>query len=325
MTARIPQIAVLCAPGSGPWTGLDALDGEAEVMQADTRAALMDAVALADILVCTDFATTWIDDAVARAPKLCWIHATSAGTDAILTPAVVQSDIVVTNARGIFDHAIAEHVVGMILAFAKNLRQTFALGRAREFVHRDTERVLGRHLLVVGAGSIGRQIARYGRGIGLEVSGIARSGRVDDPDFDRVDNPGALFDRLPEADYVAIAAPLTGETRGLFGREALLRMKPSARLINVGRGAIVDTAALIAALDDGIIAGAALDVFEEEPLPADHPLWDMPEVIITAHMAGDFIGWRQALSQQFIDLFRERQAGRPLARAIDKQTHKVAS
>jgi phosphoglycerate dehydrogenase-like enzyme len=123
---------------------------------------------------------------------------------------------------------------------------------------------------------------------------------------------------LPEADYVVLALPLTPETRGMFGAALLARMKPAARLINVGRGAVVDEAALVQALREHRIAGAALDVFANEPLPSDHPLWDLPGVIVSPHMSGDYIGWQKAVSGLFVDNFRRWLAGRPLRNVVDK-------
>ena len=320
-----PRVVVLEAPGAAPWPGLEPLAAEAELIRAADRAALLDAARAADIIVVTDFRTPWIEEAARAATRLSWVHATSAGTDAVMVPALIAGDAVVTNARGIFDQSIAEHVMGVILAFAKDLRRSFELQRLRRWKHRESERVAGQRLLVVGAGSIGRRIARAGRGLGLVVEGIARRERHGDPDFERVSSAAALGDRLPEADFVVIAAPLTDETRGLLGRAELQRMKASARLINVGRGPIVRTADLLEALANGEIAGAALDVFEEEPLPADHPLWQRPEVILTSHMAGDFVGWRRALSEQLVALFRAWCAGGPLWNVVAKEVPNNAS
>ncbi len=318
MNTRRPKIAVLNAPGAGPWPGLDPLSAEADVIHGGDEASLAPALGDAEIVVVTDIRTKLLRALWPRAKALRWIHATSAGVDAIMFPELETSDVLVTNARGLFDCAIAESVVGMILAFAKDLRTTFELQGARRWRHRETESVRGQNLLVVGAGSIGRQIGRYGQGIGLAATGVARRARDGDPDLGRIHPADDLPALLPEADWVAVAAPLTRHTRGLFDREAFRRMKPGARLINVGRGPIVNTEDLCGALDHGEIAGAALDVFEEEPLPDTHPLWTRRDVILTAHMAGDFVGWRQALSDQFIRLYRQWSAGQTPSNIVDK-------
>ena len=324
-TENPPVIAVLSsASSSGPskgsvWPGLEPLEREATVRHASTSDQLTEAMREADVLLVTDFRTKIVRDAWPYARRLKWIHATSAGVDMLLFPELVESDVPLTNARGIFDRAIAEYVLGLILMQAKDLPGTLALQRERRWEHRDTERIEGASVLVVGAGSIGRRIGRLCSAAGMRTTGLARRAREDDPDFSAVHASGDLHALLPDADYVVIAAPLTEETRGLIDAAALERMKPAARLINIGRGEIVDTDALVDALRAGRIAGAALDVFHEEPLPADHPLWAMPNVIVSPHMAGDFLGWREALSAQFLDLLSRWKEGGDLWNVVDKQ------
>ncbi|MGD2084110.1 MAG: D-2-hydroxyacid dehydrogenase [Chromatiales bacterium] len=314
-----PIVAVLSTPEEGRPPGLESLEAEAELRFATDLEGLIEAVADADVLLVTDFRTTIARDAWPHARRLQWVHATSAGVDAILFPEMQDSEVPVTNARGIFDRGIAEMVLGYILTFAKDLHGSLRLQQAHRWRHRDTERIDGRRLAVVGAGSIGREIARLTRAAGMDVVGVARHGRTDDPDFSAVYASERMHFALAGADFVVVAAPLTDATRGLFDRSAFAAMKPGSRFVNIGRGPIVKTADLVDALQSGHLGGAALDVFEEEPLPADHPLWDMPQVIVTAHMAGDFIGWREALSRQFIANFHRWRKGEPLVNLIDKQ------
>jgi phosphoglycerate dehydrogenase-like enzyme len=193
------------------------------------------------------------------------------------------------------------------------------LKRQHRWQHRDTGRIDRRNVLIVGAGSIGRATARLCSAAGMAVDGLARRPRTDDPDFRRVYASDDLHDALPHADYVAVTAPLTPATRGLFDDKAFAAMKPGTFFINVGRGPIVKTDALLHALQSQHLAGAAVDVFEEEPLPPDHPLWDQDNVIITAHMAGDFIGWREALSAQFLENFRRWLDGEALMNLVHKE------
>jgi len=241
-----------------------------------------------------------------------------AGVDPLLFPELVHSSVVLTNSRGVFDRAMAEYVLGLALALAKDLPRTLDLQRRREWLHRESERVDGRTALVVGAGSIGREIGRYLRAAGMRVLGVARRPREADTVFERVVGIDDLQAALPEADYVVLALPLTPETRGLFGAAALATTKRSARFINVGRGAVVDQPALVDALRSRRIAGAALDVFADEPLPAVHPFWDMPGVIVSPHMSGDFAGWPAAVSGLFVENFRRWLAGEPLLNVVDK-------
>lgn len=319
MSSRRAVVTVLTAPGEPEPPGLDMLRSRAEVRLAADEADLRKALPGTDVMMVTDFRTEALVAAWPVADRLQWIHATSAGVDALMFPALVESNVVVTNARGIFDRTIAEYVLCTLLMFAKDFPGSLRYQREHRWQHRDSERLEGQRVLVVGAGSIGRQIARLASAVGLLVHGVARNTRHDDPDFISVHSQAELLDQLALADYVVIAAPLTPQTQGLFDREAFNAMKSSARLINIGRGPIVRTDDLIAALEQGSIAGAALDVFEEEPLPQQHPLWDMPNVIMTAHMAGDFVGWRRALTDQFLENFDRWHQGGELFNQVNKR------
>ncbi|MFO7994710.1 MAG: D-2-hydroxyacid dehydrogenase [Marinobacter sp.] len=313
-----PVVTVLTAPGEKEPPGMDALRARAEVRFACDEPTLRETLPGTDVMMVTDFRTEALAAAWPSADKLKWIHATSAGVDALMFPDLIEGDVVVTNARGIFDRTIAEYVLCTILMFAKDFPRSLRLQAKHEWQHRDTERAEGKQVLIVGAGSIGGQIARLCKGAGLKPHGIARKPRHDDPDFIAVHGNDDLTDQLGRADFVVIAAPLTPQTEGLFNEKAFQAMRKSARLINIGRGPVVKTDDLIAALNNGDIAGAALDVFEEEPLPEDHPLWDMENVIMTAHMSGDFIGWKRALTDQFLENLDRWHKGQELFNFVDK-------
>ncbi len=317
-TTTRPRVAVLTAPGEGRPPGLEALEPEAALQIAETAEQLATALREADILLVTDFRTGLLREAWPAARHLRWVHAASAGVDALCFPELVDSDIPLTNARGVFDAPIAEYALGLMLAFAKDLPATLEHQRKRRWFHRDNERLAGKRLLVVGAGSIGRAIGRLAKVVGMAVEGVASTSRPGDADFPTIHGVDGLATALANADYVVAAAPLTARTRGLFGTETFAAMKPGARFINVGRGPVVQTDALVAALHDGRLAGAALDVFEMEPLPEEHPLWAMPQVIVSPHMAGDVHGWREALGAQFVANFRRWRAGEPLENVVDK-------
>lgn len=318
MTEPQTRIVVLTAPGEGLPAGMEPLEHEAELRVAEDTAGLESALPGARVLCVTDFRTDALAEAWPAADRLEWIHATSAGVDALMIPAVRDSDIPVTNARGIFDGCIAEYVLGQVIAFCKDFAGNWRLQQAHRWRHRETDPVAGQRMLVVGAGAIGRRIARTCGAIGIECDGVGRRARAGDEDFAAIYAQADLLSLLPDYDFVVIAAPLTEATRGLFGAAEFNAMAGHARLINIGRGPIVRTEALVDALRDGSIDGAALDVFEEEPLPADHPLWDLPNVHLSAHMAGDFIGWNEALSAQFLDNFRRWQRGETLNNTVDK-------
>jgi phosphoglycerate dehydrogenase-like enzyme len=311
-----PRIAVLYEEASGRPPGLEPLENEAHLVFCHDVEGLRQALREADILLVTDFRRPLVSEGWSAGKRLQWIHAASAGVDTVLTDEVRRSGVPVTNARGIFEEPIAEHVLGTILAFAKDLLTTVRLQTERRWLHRETEALRNRQALIVGAGAIGSRVGQRLQRNGMSVHGVSREARAEDPVFGRVHAATKLREWLPKVDYVVITAPLTGETRGLFGPREFQLMKRTGRIINVGRGPIVQTAALVEALEHGEIAGAALDTFETEPLPSDHPLWDIPTVIITAHMAGDVIGWREALSAQFHDNFERWRRGEPLLNRV---------
>jgi phosphoglycerate dehydrogenase-like enzyme len=250
-----------------------------------------------------------------------WVHVAATGVENVLCDALACAPgVTLTNSQGIYDQPIAEYVLGLVLALAKDLPGTLGHQRRREWRWRETERIGGRTALVVGTGPIGRAIARQLTAVGMRVAGAGRVHRADDPDFGTVHGPEERPAAFGAADYVVLVAPLTPATRGMVDAQALRAMKPTARLVNVGRGALVVQADLVEALRSGRLAGAALDVFEEEPLPADSPLWDMPGVIVSPHMAGDVHGWREAQTELFLDNLRRRVAGRPAAQCRGQGT-----
>jgi phosphoglycerate dehydrogenase-like enzyme len=253
-----------------------------------------------------------------KAPR--WVHASSAGVDSCLFPALVDNPrVTLTNARGVYDQPAAEYVLGLILALAKDFPGTLEHQRRREWRPRPSDTVTGRTVLIWGTGPIGRAVAGLLRAVGMRVCGAGRKARTDDPDFGTVHGPTTVRSALTDADYVVIAAPLTKETRGMVDASVLAAMKPGARLINVGRGALVDEEALVDHLAAGRLAGAALDVFNEEPLPADSPLWTMPGVIVSPHTAGETTSEREALIEVFLDNLTRHIEGRPLRNIVDKQ------
>ena len=299
--------------------GIEAIDAQCSIRCAGDLDALRRALPGAEVLLGWNFAAEDIRHAFDRADRLRWIQWSGAGVDAALFPALVESDVTVTNVRGVFDQAMAEYTLGMILAFAKGFRRTVGLQRERTWLHRLSERVAGTLALVVGAGSIGRTIARTLRGAGIEVEGVGRTARDVDPDFGRVHAVAELNRALGRADWVVLIVPLTEQTRDLFDASRFAAMKPSARLFNLGRGALVDEQAMIDALQGGVIAGAGLDVFAVEPLPATSPLWGMENVLVSPHMSGDYKEHQVAVADVFIENFRRYRAGEPLENVVDKR------
>ena len=314
---RKPAVVVLAAARGPRPAGLDRVAREAAIHYAVSDRALARGLAEAEVLLVWDFRSAKLRDAWPAARRLRWVHVAGAGVDTVLFPELASSRVILTNSRGVFDQAIAEYVLGLMLVFAKDFATTFELQRRHVWRHRATEHLRGQTLLVVGAGGIGRTIGRLARCAGMRVSGVARTARAD-RDLGRIAAVRDLPDVVGQADYVVIATPLTPKTKGLFGAAAFRRMRPTARLINVGRGPVVDEAALLRALRSRRIAGAALDVFMQEPLPPGHPFWDAPGLIVSPHMCGDFRGWTSALSQLFVENYRRWRRGMPLLNVVDK-------
>ncbi|MFD5341024.1 D-2-hydroxyacid dehydrogenase, partial [Streptomyces hawaiiensis] len=253
-----------------------------------------------------------------KAPR--WVHAASAGVDSFLFPALVDDPgVTLTNSSGVYNEPIAEYVLGLILALAKDFPGTWEHQQHREWRPHQSETIGGRTALVWGTGPIGRAIARLLRAAGMQVCGAGRRARTDHPDFGTVHDSATLPAALAAADYVVLAAPLTPDTRRMVDAPVLAAMKPGARLINVGRGGLVDEEALVDHLAAGRLAGAALDVFAQEPLPAESPLWDMPGVIVSPHMAGETMSEREGLIELFLDNLRRRAEGLPLRSVVDKR------
>jgi phosphoglycerate dehydrogenase-like enzyme len=311
-----PRILVLDAD---PLPRLDPLAGRALVLHCDEKT-LATRLPEADVLLVWDF----LSDAVREAwpgpgRRPAWVHTASAGVDRLLFPELVESPAVITNARGVFDRPIAEYVAGLVLALAKDFFGSWELQRRRRWLHRETFKIHGSRAVVVGSGPIGRRVGATLRALGIEVSLVGRRAREDDPDFGRVHASESLPELLPEADWVVCVAPLTPATQGMFDAAAFARMKSSAHFINVGRGQHVVEDDLDAALREGRLAGAALDVFATEPLPAASPLWDAPGLLVSPHMSGDTFGWRDDLAEQFLDNFDRWVTGRPLFNVVDKR------
>ncbi|MFL5766942.1 MAG: D-2-hydroxyacid dehydrogenase [Actinomycetota bacterium] len=312
-------VVIVLGSGDEPPPGIEEATKLAEMRSAGSEEELRAALPGADAVFGWEYDPSLLPSVWDAAGGLRWIQTASAGVDRLLFPALVESDVVVTNARGVFDEPIAEWVLAAILAFATELANSVRDTAAHRWEHRTTERAQGKRLLVAGPGPIGRAAGRLARGIGMEVEAVGTRARDAEEPFDRILGPQSFSEALGGADYVLDAMPLTSQTRHAFDAGAFAAMKPSARFLNVGRGGTVDTEALVEALRTDAIAGAALDVFEEEPLPQDHPLWSMPNVIISPHMAGDVSDWEERVVEVFLDNLSRFADGRPLRNVIDKE------
>ena len=256
--------------------------------------------------------------------KLKWIHSTAAGVAQLMYPELRDSGIMVTNPSGIFSVPMAEHTMGLLLALARNFpdsvreqdRARWAQQQIWDKPQHLTE-LNGEVLLIVGYGSIGREVAKRAKAFEMRVWGVTRSGEGDRAHAEKIFSAAKLHKTLPDADYVLICAPETAETKHLIGTPQIARMKPRARLINVGRGSLLDENALVQALKSGALGGAALDVAQTEPLPAESPLWKAPNLFITPHTSGvsDRLWDRQAAI--LIELLERWFDGRELFNRVD--------
>jgi phosphoglycerate dehydrogenase-like enzyme len=311
-----PTVVVLLAGADRP-PGLKAVEQHAVVRYA-SEDRLADELPGADVLFVWGQRAGAVAKAWPKADALRWVHVTGAGAGQVLPAEVLASDAVVTSSRGLFDEPIAEYVLGLVLAFAKDLPGRMRLQETRAWQHRETERITGKRALITGTGSIARAIARRLTAAGLQVAGVGRLGRPGDPDFGLVLPMDRFVEALRQADYLIMASPLSDDTRGLLNAAALAQMRPTARVINVGRAGLLVTADLVSALRERRIAGAALDIFPDERLAESSPLWTAPNVLISPHMSGQVVGWRDELISLFIDNLARYVEGRPLRNVVAK-------
>ena len=255
------------------------------------------------------------------ATRLKWVHVLSAGVEKILTPEVLACPAPLTNGRGIFGPALAEFAVGAMLFFAKDYRRLIRQQAAAKWEQFDVPFLRGQTVGVVGFGGIGRETARLAKGLGMKIYALRRRTPSGDSDplIDRAFAREQLHEMLSVSDFVVMSTPLTPETQGMLGGTEFHFMKGNAVFINVGRGATVIEGALQVALEHNVIRGAALDVFEKEPLPADHPFWRMENVLLSPHSADHTTGWMEMAVDSFVENFQRFRDGQPLEYIVDKQ------
>ena len=262
------------------------------------------------------------DDLPRRAPSLRWIQFSSSGVGKFVEQmGLATTSIIVTNVAGAHATPLAEFVLFAMLYFAKQMPRVMADQRRHHWEQFAVKNVCRATLGLVGLGGVGREIARLARAIGMRVVAIRRTaGRVstDVSGVEAVYSPDRLLDLLAESEYVTLILPHTTQTAGLIGKAELAAMKPGAVLINIARGTIVDEPALIEALRSGHLGGAALDVFATEPLPAESPLWDMPNVLITPHTISTAVDENELVVDLFCDNLRRYLAGKPLRNVFDR-------
>ncbi len=263
-------------------------------------------------------------DLIPQAPNLCWLQQWGAGVDGLMRqPEIVALDrLTITTGSGIHAVPITEHIFGFLLAFGRGIHTSVRQQMHKQWQSPTWDRLFelpGKTMLLIGVGAIGERTAQVATALGMRVLGIRRDPAVAAAGVEAMYGPDHLLDLLPQADFVVSTVPLTPATHQLIDKRALRAMKPTAYLINIGRGATVDEVALIQALQEGWIAGAGLDVCAIEPLPADSPLWTMDNVIITAHYAGATPVYDERAIPIFLDNLKRYRTGQPLHNVVDKE------
>jgi len=255
-------------------------------------------------------------------PNVEWLHCLSAGLDAVLTPEMVQIPTPLTNSRGIYARSLSEFALAGMLYFAKNLNRMREAQRAQKWEQFDIDELNGKVLGVVGYGEIGRRTAERAKAFGMQVHILRRRPELaaSDPLVDRVYGGDELDSLIAASDYLLVSAPLTAETRGMLGAAQLARMKPTAVLINLGRGPVLVETALIDALRQQKIRGAVLDVFDQEPLPAGHPFYSLDNVLLSPHCADHTATWMEEAMHLFFENLELFRAGKPLKNLTDKKS-----
>jgi phosphoglycerate dehydrogenase-like enzyme len=297
-----------------PGLAVEHLDGDSGLKQA-----LEDA----EIAICW----TLRPEQFEAAHKLRWIYSPAAGVHQLLFPELVNSDVILTNGRDVHGPVVAEHVIALLLALAKKLPQASRLQQMHTWgkellwnLNPRPSEIAGATLGLIGLGSIGQQVAKHASALGMHVIAVREHPEKERPAGVHEVLPSSAIDSLLQrSDYVALTVPVTPETEGLINADRLAKMKPTAYLINVGRGQLIDEAALRDVLRGRKIGGAALDVFIEEPLSSDSPLWDLENLLITPHTAGLTEKMWERHYQLFSENLRRYQAGEPLLAMVDKK------
>jgi phosphoglycerate dehydrogenase-like enzyme len=288
---------------------------ESVVVRDNPSAATPDELAEAEIIA--GFPDLFAAGVIERAPRLRWLHSFSAGVETAPFDLLRDRGIVFTNASGIHGQQMSEQIFGMMISFSRGLHISLQnQWQMRWSAEHRVDELYGKTLLIVGAGHIGQETARKAKAFDMRVIGIKRHPAPMEY-FDQVRGPSDLHASLSEADYVVALVPLTPETYHLFGEVEFAAMKPTAVFLNFARGDVVDEDALVNALQSGLIAGAGLDVFHQEPLPPDHPLWRLQNVLITPHNAGLSPQYNARAVDQFLRNYRAFREGRPMESVVD--------
>lgn len=258
----------------------------------------------------------------AMCPRVQWVHARSAGLDNLIFPELVSHHVVLTNGSGVFSPSLGEFALGAILYFAKDFRRLVRNQMAGKWEQFDITMISGRTVGIIGYGDIGRAVATRVRAMGMRVLAVKRHGPPlynVDPLVDQIYSPDGRREMLARCDYVVVCAPLTAESRGMISDAEFASMKPDSVIINIGRGPVIDEDAMVRALSERRIRGAALDVYDHEPLPAGHPFYQLENVLLSPHSADHTPDWMDMAMRFFLEQFERYVKKEPLRNIVDKK------
>jgi phosphoglycerate dehydrogenase-like enzyme len=300
---------------------LDRLPAGTRIIASADPAVLREAAPEADVILNGEFKDPQLfNSTFPLATQVGWVHTLSAGVEHVLSPEMMASLVPLTNGRGVFRRPLAEWAVGAMLYFQYDYRRLVRQQEAGVWADFDIDELGDKMIGIVGYGEIGSAVAERAKPFGCKIIALRRKpeNSAGDPLIDRAYAPAQVDEMLAQCDFVVAAAPSTAETRGLIGAEQIASLKSSAVVINIGRGPVIDEAALIAALESKKIRGAALDVFTVEPLPAGHPFYKLENVLLSPHCADHTAGWRDRAVKCFLDNFDRFAKGEPLQNVVDK-------
>jgi len=315
-------VLVLANPADPQLKQLASLPEETSIAVGSTAEAFAGAAAQAGVLFNWSESGSLLREVFIMCPQLRWVHSRAAGLDNLLFPELVESPVPLTNGSGVFSPPLGEFVLGAMLYFAQDFRRLIRCQAAGVWESRDIEEIAGRTVGIVGYGDIGRAVSTRARAMGMHVLALRRSGPPwsgADPLIDQFYGPAARLEMIARCDYLVVSAPLTPETCGMVGSAEFAAMQAHAVVINVGRGPVIDEAALVDALAAHRIRGAALDVFDTEPLPEGHPFYALENVLLSPHCADHTPDWLERAMQFFLEQFERFLKGETLLNVVDKR------
>ncbi len=316
------NLIVISDPAEPLLAMLDELPPETAIAVGNRPEAFENAAPEADAILNWELSAKTLPRVFGMCPKVRWVHTRTAGLDKLLFPALIESPALLTNGSGVFSDSLGEFALAGILYFAKDLRRMMRNQEAGAWAPFEPEMISGGAVGIVGYGDIGRAVALRVRAMGMQVLAVKRhapSSPFGDALAHEAYGPEGLLETISRSDYVVVAAPLTPETRGMIGEREFAAMKLSAVIVNVGRGPVIDEAAMLRALTEKRIKGAVLDVFEHEPLPAGHPFFKMENVLLSPHCADNTVGWETNAMRFFLAQFERFYKGEPLLNVVDKR------